>query len=131
MSVLRIKKFLFFYYRSLLVFLLILFASTIPANEVQKVTWFTFPNFDKLVHMGMYFCFSFVLIFDILKTKSDFSSAKIYLLSALTALIYGGLLEIVQGTLTKTRSADIFDFLFNAVGILLAVTLWMVLRKPK
>jgi VanZ family protein len=127
----RIKSFLFSYYRSLLVFLLILFASTIRADEVQKLTLFTIPNLDKLIHLGMYFCFAFVLIFDILKAKPDFSNIKIYFISAITALIYGGSLEIVQATLTNSRSGDILDFLFNATGVVLAVVLWMILRKPR
>jgi VanZ family protein len=127
----KIKKLFFSYYRSMLVFLLILFASTIPASEVQKVTFFYIPNFDKLVHLGMYFCFSFVLIFDTSKANAGFSNKKIYLISAITALIYGGSLEIVQGAFTASRSADIFDFLFNAAGVLLAVLLWLIMRKPK
>jgi VanZ family protein len=127
----EIKKIFFSYYRSAFVFLLILFASIIPASEVQKVTFFYIPNFDKLVHLGMYFCFSFLLIYDTIKAKLGFSNKKIFLLSAITALIYGGSLEIVQGALTSSRSADIIDFLFNAIGVLLAVVLWLMLRKPK
>jgi VanZ family protein len=124
-------KFLLLYYRSLIVFLLILLASIISADEVRKVSWIQIPNFDKIVHLAMYFSFSFVLILDGFKAKPNFSTLKIYFISAITALIYGGILEIIQGTLTKTRSADIFDFIFNAVGVLLAVLLWVVLRKPK
>jgi len=127
----KIKNNLFFYYRSFLVFLLIFIVSTIPAKEIQKVPFFLFPNFDKLVHLGMYFCFYFVLIFDIFKAKPGFSNVKIYFLAALIALIYGGVLEIVQYTLTKTRSGDIFDFLFNAAGVLLAAIVWIIIRKPK
>jgi len=127
----KLKIFFLSYYRSLLVFLLILFASTIPASEVKKVEFFHIPNFDKLVHLGMYFCFSFVLIFDSLKARPKNSKVKIYLFSALTAIIYGGTLEIVQGTLTTSRSADIFDFLFNSTGVAMAVLIWQFLKKPK
>jgi VanZ family protein len=127
----RIKKFLLSYYRSITIFLLILIASTIPSSEVKKVTWFSIPNFDKIVHLGMYFCFSFVLIFDISKHKPDFSKLKIYSISVLVALSYGGLLEIIQGTLTKSRSADIFDFLFNIAGALIGVAVWKLIKKFK
>lgn len=127
----KIINFLFFYYKSLVVFLLIFIASIISADKVQKVSWFQFPNFDKLIHLGMYFSFSFVLILDLFKAKPEFSTSKIYFISALIALIYGGLLEILQETFTKTRSADIFDFLFNVIGVILAVGLWVVLKKPK
>jgi VanZ family protein len=126
-----IKTFLFSYYKSLIVFLLILIASVIPASEVQKVSWISIPNFDKLIHLGMYFSFTFILIFDSFRARADYSLRKIYVLSALTALIYGGLLEIIQGTLTKSRSADIFDFLFNTLGAVLAVVIWMIFKRSK
>ncbi len=125
------KNFLFSYYRSLLVFLIIFFASTIPAEEVQKVTWFTIPNLDKMIHLGMYFLFSSVLIFEMLKVKTSYSFQRILIVSGLIALIYGTLLEIIQITLTSSRSGEIFDMVFNAVGVLLAIVLWIFLRKPK
>jgi VanZ family protein len=126
-----LKSFLFSYYKSFIIFLLILIASLIPASEVQKVSWISIPNFDKLIHLGMYFCFTSVLIFDTFRARVDFSVLKIYVISALTALIYGGLLEIIQGALTKSRSADIFDFLCNTTGALLAVALWMIFKRSK
>jgi hypothetical protein len=127
----KIKKFLKYYYRSIFIFLLIFFASIIPASEVKKVTFFNIPNFDKLVHLGMYFMFSFVLIFDLIKAKQGYSYRKIYFFTAITALIYGGSLEIVQATLTRSRTGDLFDFFFNSAGVMLAIALWLVLRKPK
>jgi VanZ family protein len=125
------KKFVFSYYRSLVIFLLIFIASIISGNEVEKVNWIFIPNFDKLVHLGMYFCFSFVLIYDLFKARTDFSYLKIFLISALSAPFYGGLLEVVQGLLTKTRTADFIDLLFDTIGSVLAVAFWMVFKKPK
>lgn len=127
----KIKKFLFFYYRSIIVFVLILILSTIPASEVKKVAWITIPNFDKLVHLGMYFCFNFTLIYDISKAKLNFSNFKIYTLSAIIALSYGGFLEIIQGTLTNSRSADIVDFLFNIIGVFVAILVWLAIKRTK
>jgi VanZ family protein len=127
----RIIKILSFYYRSIILFLLILFASTIPAEDVKKVSWITIPNFDKIVHFGMYFCLSFVLVYEISKVNLKSSIHKIYLVSALISLTYGGILEIIQGTLTSTRSADIFDFLFNVIGAVFAVLAWIIIKKIK
>ena len=126
-----LKKFLLYYFRSLIIFLLILVASTIPASEVKKVSFLNFPNLDNIVHLGMYFCFSFVLVYDIFKSKTKLSSAAIYMISAITGLIYGGLLEIAQTSLTKSRSGDILDFSFNSIGVILAILLWMILKKFK
>jgi len=127
----KIKKFVISYYKSLLVFLLILFASIIPADEVTDVSWLSFPNLDKLIHLGMYFTFTLVLIFDISKSKPSYSNQKIYLFSGFLAFFYGGILEFGQFAFTDSRSGDFFDFLFNTAGALLAILLWLILKKTK
>jgi len=124
-------KFLHNFYRSLAILVLILIASTLPSNEVEKITWFDVPNFDKLVHLGMYFSLAFVLIFDIMKAKPDVAYTRIFLLAAVLAVFYGGSLEILQATLTDSRSGDFADLAFNTVGVLLAVLAWVVLKKLK
>jgi hypothetical protein len=127
----KIKKFLYYYYKSVIVFLLIFFVSIIPGEKVQEVSWLNIPNFDKLIHLGMYFCFSFILIFDIIKTKPQLSKQKIYIFTTTIAVLYSGLLEIVQATLTNSRSGDIIDFFFNISGILISVLAWSILGKFK
>jgi len=124
-------KFLISFYRSLILLLLIFFASTIPAEEVPQVTWLFIPYFDKLIHLGMYFSFSFVLIFDLFKAKPAYSYSKIYLISALIAIIYGASLEIFQAILTQSRSGDMLDLAFNSLGVLFALLLWIVIKKSK
>ena len=126
-----LKKFFFSYYRSIIVFAVILAASIIPASEVQMVHLFSLPNFDKLIHTGMYFTFSFVLIYDGFKVKPGLSRKNIYLVSAFTAVLYGGILEIFQSILTRSRSGDWFDFLADALGVVVALGIWSVLKKPR
>ncbi len=123
--------FLHNYYRSMAILVLILIASTLPSNEVEKITWFDVPNFDKLVHLGMYFSLTFVLIFDMIRAKPEVAYARIILLAAILAVFYGGSLEILQATLTNSRSGDFADLAFNAVGVLLAVLVWGALKKFK
>jgi VanZ family protein len=79
----------------------------------------------------MYFTFTLVLIFDISKSKPSYSNQKIYLFSGLLAFFYGGFLEFGQFAFTNSRSGDFFDFLFNTAGALLAILLWMILKKTK
>ncbi len=127
----KIKTYLVYYYKSIIVFILIFAASMIPASEVQKVPIFWIPQVDKLVHLGMYFSFSFVLIFDLFKAKPAFSRMKIYLITTCIAIIYGGGLEILQSALTRERSGDWFDFLFDGMGVFFALGFWMILKRPK
>lgn len=127
----KLINFLISYYKSLVIFLMILYASIVPSPEIEKVKWLNIPNIDKPVHFIMYFTFAFILIYDLLKSKPYFSNVKIYFISFLTAVFYGGVLEILQSIATKSRSGDIFDFLFDTSGALLAILLWWLLKKFK
>ena len=49
-------------------------------------------------------------------------------LLALIPLSYGILMEILQLTLTTTRSADFYDALFDAAGTLASVLLWLLIK---
>ena len=48
---------------------------------------------------------------------------------ALIPLSYGILMEILQATLTKTRTGDFYDALFDAFGIMFSVILWLVIKS--
>jgi VanZ family protein len=131
LMLLKIKQFLFYYYKSIIVFLLIFFASTIPANEVEKVSWLSIPDLDKLIHLGMYFLLTFVMIYDVKKVKPDQSFKKIILITGVIAISIGGSLEMLQIFLTSTRSGEFLDFIFNTIGSVCAIILWSVIKKTK
>jgi VanZ family protein len=50
---------------------------------------------------------------------------------ALIPLSYGILMEILQLTLTSTRTGDFFDALFDAAGILTSVILWLIIKPVR
>ena len=86
---------------------------------------------DKIVHLLAYAVFVslWFLFFYVLKQKKDnFSRALIK--SCSLALIYGIIIEILQGELTTSRSADFKDVLANSVGILIGMLL-VFLAKPQ
>jgi len=74
----------------------------------------------------MYFGFMSVIIFE-----TFIIGKKRYSLLALSAIPFfcGIAMEILQGLLTTTRSADIYDAIFNTLGILLAVALWLIIKS--
>jgi glycopeptide antibiotics resistance protein len=47
-------------------------------------------------------------------------------LAVVFCIVYGGLLEIMQGTLFQERSADVFDFIANSIGVLLGLGLYRI-----
>ncbi len=108
---------------SILVALLLLFLSLTNPGRFGQVNLASLPNFDKIVHFGMYFLMMSVIILE--HRKNIRNPANLFLL-ALIPLSYGILIEILQATLTSTRSGDFIDALFDAAGILVSVLLWLI-----
>jgi len=110
---------------SILVALLLLYLSLANSENFEKVQQISIPYFDKIVHFGMYFVLMSVIIIEHRKNISN--SLNLFLL-ALIPLSYGILMEILQLTLSATRSADFFDALADAAGVLTSVLLWLVFK---
>jgi VanZ family protein len=84
----------------------------IPGKDIPSASWLELISFDKFVHASMFFVLAFL-------SNSAWNSAnnkKRLLTIVLICIAYGGLLEILQGTIFTDRSADINDFIANAFG---------------
>jgi VanZ family protein len=118
-----IKKNIF----SILVALIIMYLSLADSHTFDKAPFINVPNFDKVVHLGMYFGLMSAIILENRKTIK--SRGYLYLIG-LIPLLYGILMEILQATLTLTRSGSFYDALADAAGVFLSILLWLWL-KPK
>ena len=92
---------------------LITVASLVSFNKVPKVV---LPGNDKTVHFLFYFFF--VVFWSFALQKNDFFK-KYGLLLVLIAIIYGIIIEVLQGVLTITREPDFYDALANSLGAIL------------
>jgi VanZ family protein len=116
-----IKKNIF----SIVVALLLLYLSLTNAENFENVQLIKMPNLDKLVHFGMYFVLMSVII---IEHRNNLANPIKLLLLAIIPLSYGILMEILQLTLTRSRSGDMIDALFDAGGILAAILLWLLIK---
>jgi VanZ family protein len=110
---------------SILVALIILYLSLANADTFNKVPLFNIPNLDKIVHLGMYFGFMSVIIFE---NRTSIKKGVHLFLLALIPLFYGILMEVFQETLTTTRNGSIYDVIFNSAGILISLILWLWIK---
>jgi VanZ family protein len=110
---------------SILVALLLLYLSLADPAKFAKTELTRIENIDKIVHFGMYFIMMSVIIIE--HRKSIRNPVNLFLM-ALIPLSYGVLMEILQLTLTSTRSGDFYDALFDAAGILTSVLLWFLIK---
>lgn len=102
---------------SILIIGIILFLSFFnpPETPLNEVT-----NLDKVLHFTMYFGFCAVLWFEYFKSHEQSEAKRLIPWAIIAPIIFSGLVEIGQQTLTPTRAADWGDFFFNALGCLVA-----------
>ena len=104
----------------------------LPPVEVKNAPSF----FDKILHTGAHFglCVLWIL-WCVLKKPSVVLPAyvtrfkKAVWLVFFLVLLYGVLIEILQGTITSYRTPDIYDVLANSSGALLAVTISFLVKS--
>ena len=96
-------------------------------------------NFDKLLPAGAYFGLTALWIFWVLfkrssktQTTSLKKSWQIFAGISIIAVLYGVLMEVLQGTLTSYRTPDAWDILANTTGSVLAlVACLLYINKSK
>ncbi len=81
-------------------------------------------NIDKLEHAFAYLVLTFLWLLALGKTKTA------RLLIVVICIIYGIIIEILQGLLTSYRFAELLDVVANTLGILLAtMVFWLFFVK--
>jgi VanZ family protein len=72
---------------------------------------------DKIFHSLSYVVLTF-LWFNTLFNKFKLNKSKALMYAVIISIIFGIIIEILQGTLTVYRSADINDVLANSLGVM-------------
>lgn len=83
---------------------------------------------DKFLHGLAYFFLAIFWLIGLSKTKHNHVRIWSILISC---LIYGIVIEVLQGAITTYRTASYLDILANSVGIAVAFIVFLVLLKKK
>jgi len=113
---------------SILVASIIMYLSLTSAHTFDKIPLINIPEIDKIVHFVMYFSLMSVIILEHRKTIK--SNSRLFL-TGLIPLLYGILIEVLQATVTTTRSASVYDALANTAGIFASILIWLWIRPFK
>jgi len=103
--------------------------SLIPAREVPRLI--SDIN-DKILHAGIYFTLSTLIIFGLLRYKVT-TALHIWQLWIVVAfcVFYGGIIELAQHYLVPNRKGDEWDFLANTTGAIVSVLLLKWIHRKK
>jgi VanZ family protein len=112
----------YFLYIAIFLTIAITVGSLISMKNVVKAP---IHFFDKILHSSAYFmlALSWLLAF---KNKK---SIKFATAIAFAVFIYGIIIEVLQGTLTNYRQADLYDMLANLVGITCALLVFVTFSQ--
>lgn len=100
-----------------LAYTLFVFMASLASIHIKVAP--TFEHKDKIVHIGIYVLYTIIWFFYFNSGLQKISYKKAILLAFATGI----LIEILQGSCTQNRSADIFDVVANSIGISIAVFL--------
>ncbi len=113
-----LKILIIHYWKSILVFIFILYLSFAPPSTFKEVPTFEIPYLDKIIHLVLYIILSFSLILD----SSAVNLRRKHLLTSicLICLIFlGGIIEIAQQYYFAPRTAEWFDWFADITGVFL------------
>ena len=104
------RNFLFF---AIIWTVLITVASLVSSSAIPKVNllW----N-DKIVHFLFYF---FFVVFWSIALQKNFYLKKYSFTVVFFAIVYGIIIEVLQGVLTTTREPDLYDVFANSLGAII------------
>ena len=86
---------------------------------------------DKILHASAYFVlFSIWKLSFFLKAENNVSYKSIIIKIAVACIVFGMLIEVLQGTLTSYRQPDWLDVIANSTGVLIASILFLTFERP-
>lgn len=105
--------------------LFILILCGIPGRDIPHISFLELLSFDKFVHAGIFCVLVMLLIRGFyIQVHFPFLSRNARSVSLVLAVMYGGILEIMQGTVFEERSADLYDFVANSIGCFVALGIY-------
>lgn len=98
----------------------------VPHKSVPDV-----PNFDKLVHTGLYFVLCSIILWERIRLAKQhpLQMSHCFIGAFVLPILMSGLIELLQAYATTNRSGDWWDMAANSLGVILAWGLFQWVRK--
>ncbi len=113
---------------AIICFFLVLFLICLPEDSLPgKHSWLDITYLDKLVHTIMFGTMTFFFLLPIAESPMYQKLKRHYFIRiGLSVCIWGLTTEFIQKFYVPTRSFDIFDWVADSAGVLIA---WLYCRK--
>jgi hypothetical protein len=120
-------------------FVLIFVLLSMPGSDIRGTSWMSvilnLPYADKIVHMGLFGSLALSIFFHFEQySNTSLQSTRVKALTLIVCILYGIGMEFYQKYFVPTRSCDVIDMLADAIGALLALPLFDMVKhyiQPK
>lgn len=103
--------------------------TTLSLVQLGKISVGSFSPTDKMMHVGAYFGLAFLWFSYYLFKEEEKNQKRGYLKISGLAVLFGILIEVLQGILTAHREPDWADALANTIGVFIAYGIFVVFQK--
>jgi VanZ family protein len=129
------KTFVWVIFEFVLIFILL----SMPGSDIQGTSWISIilhlPFADKIIHIGLFGSLALSLFFHFEQYSNiSFRSTRTKALSLIACILYGIGMEFYQKYFVPSRSLDVIDMLADAMGALLALPFFNMVKhyiQPK
>ena len=129
------KTFVWVIFEFVLIFILL----SMPGSDIQGTSWISIIlhlHFaDKIIHIGLFGSLALSLFFHFEQYSNiSFRSTRTKALSLIACILYGIAMEFYQKYFVPSRSLDLIDMLADAMGALLALPFFNMVKhyiQPK
>lgn len=97
--------------------------------QLGKISVGSFSPTDKMMHAGAYFGLTVLWFSYYLFEKEEPVQRRGFLKISLIAVLFGMLIEALQGILTDYREPDWADILANSLGVFIAYCVFVIFQK--
>lgn len=102
-----------------------------PVNNAED-TFNYFEGFDKIVHLGLFFVLTVLIIWGQIYTAKTYQYRFIGLVKIVfITFIFGGGVELIQWKFFTYRSGDWWDLFSDMLGVSMAIFAFIVLHKKQ
>lgn len=106
--------------------IIIFILCSLPGEDIPDPHW-NIPHLDKVVHFGMFFILSLLLVCP-LEYYSALSVKKIYAIAVAVAFVYGGGIELLQHYFFN-RGGDVWDLAADLAGAIAGCLCYPLLKR--
>ncbi|AFU68967.1 hypothetical protein P700755_002177 [Psychroflexus torquis ATCC 700755] len=82
---------------------------------------------DKFYHFVAYFVLNSIWLIALFK-KNEYQLKKLLSIS-FSIIVFGIIIEVIQGSVTDSRAFDIFDILANSIAVVVSFFCFMLVKK--